>query len=233
MGIIRDISCGLKQALIGRYCLACHQTCEGVLNVCRWCLADIEMAAPRHNPADLPVKHNHWDDLYVGYRYRGVLQTLLARFKFHNDFCAGASLAVLLNYHISQIPEPRRNEVQGLISMPGSWQRTLKRGYNPAAWLGRQAARYFGWPDYSTLIHRSRHTAFQNRLALAQRLANPAGSFQLHRKGQRLIPHCTTLLLIDDILTTGSSLNHLSELLKEAGCRQLIAVTLAQRQKYH
>ena len=106
--------------------------------------------------------------------------------------------------------------------------RQWKRGYNQAECIARGVADALGLPVVTRLLRRSRHTKTQTRLHGAAKTKNVQGAFRLNvREAERLRKEgVTRLLLIDDVLTTGSTLAACAGPLREAGF-SLCAATLA------
>ncbi|MGC4084152.1 MAG: phosphoribosyltransferase family protein [Vicinamibacterales bacterium] len=86
-------------------------------------------------------------------------------------------------------------------------------------------ARHLGLP----LVHaleRTRHTETQTALPAIDRHANVAGAFRLTRRGRRLQSTC--VVLVDDVRTTGATLDACARVLKDAGVREVRALTAAR-----
>ncbi|MCY0387150.1 ComF family protein [Robbsia sp. Bb-Pol-6] len=106
-----------------------------------------------------------------------------------------------------------------LLPAPLSRRRLVRRGYNQAWELTRRLARQTGIPADPTLLLR-RHTTAQSDLNLAARQRNLGRAF-------RLAPHAAARIagahvgLVDDVMTTGATLNALARVLKTAGARRV------------
>ena len=115
-----------------------------------------------------------------------------------------------------------------VVPVPLHPLRQWKRGYNQAECIARGVADALGLPVVTDLLRRSRHTKTQTRLHGAAKTKNVQGAFRLNvRASERLRKEgVTRLLLIDDVLTTGSTLAACAAPLREAGF-SLCAATLA------
>ena len=113
-----------------------------------------------------------------------------------------------------------------LIPVPLHRKRLRHRHFNQAAEIARSLSQQLGLP----LIHalrRIRCTETQTRLGRKQRMANLRGAFEPSRHGRRWLTSAPAgALLIDDVLTTGSTVNECARTLRQAGVRQVAVVTV-------
>jgi ComF family protein len=103
---------------------------------------------------------------------------------------------------------------QLVTCVPMHWRRYCLRGYNQSELLARSIARQFHIP-YQSLFRRLRATPPQAGLSKAQRKENLFNAFSL-RYQQVPTQH---VAIVDDVLTTGSTVYHLCKLLLEAGVK--------------
>ena len=100
--------------------------------------------------------------------------------------------------------------------VPGHRDHTLERGFNQAELLARGLARHAGL-SAAPLLRRLRHGARQSGLGRAQRAANVHGSFALREDADRVAGTFSRVMIVDDVYTTGETLNHGAEILINAG----------------
>jgi len=107
------------------------------------------------------------------------------------------------------------------------------RGFNQAELLARHLARRAELDAPSALLKKVRRSRQQERLSLAERLISPIGCFE--PKVPRAILKDKTILLVDDVITTGSTANECALVLKEAGAQRIDVLVLAAalRKKSH
>jgi ComF family protein len=106
--------------------------------------------------------------------------------------------------------------------------RLLKRGYNQAAILAQALARETGVRLLPDLVQRVRATASQQGLGRRARIENiTAGAFRIHPWHRRRIDGAK-VLLIDDVLTTGATVEACARVLRRAGAAQIDILTLAR-----
>ncbi len=103
-----------------------------------------------------------------------------------------------------------------LVPVPLHWTRLIKRGYNQSSVLAREVSRLAGVPVSFNGLQKVKRTASQGKFALKDRYKNVRGAFQVSRfhvekfKGKRVV-------LIDDVRTTGATLNSAAGALLQAG----------------
>lgn len=113
-----------------------------------------------------------------------------------------------------------------LIPVPLHRSRLIHRHFNQAEEIALGISRQTGLPVTSAL-RRTRDTGTQTRLSRKQRMKNPQGSFEISKAGKNLIgknPH--GVVLIDDVLTTGSTVNECAKTLRREGIRKVVVVTV-------
>ncbi len=110
-----------------------------------------------------------------------------------------------------------------VVPVPLHPRRLRERGFNPAALLARCAARAIGARHAPVLLARLRDTPSQTGLSRNARRRNVAGAFAARRAAPARV------WLVDDVVTTGSTLGAAAQALRRAGAREVVAVCLAQR----
>lgn len=125
--------------------------------------------------------------------------------------------------HFSRYPELANVEIVTAVPLHPSKQRA--RGYNQSELLGQSFARHTGLAWEPALLKRARNTKSQTKLNRAERLANMTGAFSCVAPEQ---VRGKTILLIDDVATTGSTLEGCAIALKTAGAKRVFAYTYAR-----
>lgn len=113
-----------------------------------------------------------------------------------------------------------------LVAVPLHWRRRLRRGYNQSAALCRGLATYLGVPCHPSWLRRVRHTPQQtSRVTPAGRKANVRDAFRA-RPGAPLAGR--TILLVDDVMTTGATASEAARALRAGGARRVVVAVLAR-----
>lgn len=110
------------------------------------------------------------------------------------------------------------------MSVPLHRRRKIRRGYNQSLLISERVAGKLNKPDISRLLLRTKNTEAQSGLEGDKRSSNVKNAFKVKDAG------ClknSTILLIDDILTTGSTINECCKVLKEAGAAKVHAAAAA------
>jgi len=142
--------------------------------------------------------------------------------KFEGDSAMGRSLAHVMQ-HAPGI-EPALEEAQWVVPMPLSSERLRERGFNQALVL----ARHLGpRKTLDQALLRIRDTAPQASLPKAQRLQNVVGTMVVHPRHGKALKGCHVVLL-DDVMTTGSSLHAAALALRQAGVHHITAMVFAR-----
>jgi len=222
---IRDIGRGLVDLLYPPCCLGCAGRPETpALPLCPGCLRRME-PAPQMNVAAridrLPVPrgivsgaHSMWV-----FDKGGPLQSIQHAIKYGDRPRYGVSLGQLLgdSYTRAGWPSP-----DGIVPVPLHRLRELERGYNQADMLARGVAETCDGTLHSDLLVRVQATRSQTRLSRVERWRNVADAFS-----------CTTTvgsgtwLVIDDVLTTGSTALACASALRDAGAEAVLVATLS------
>ncbi len=113
-----------------------------------------------------------------------------------------------------------------LIPVPLHRRRLQERHFNQAEEISRSLSRLTGLPIIKAL-KRTRHTPHQTTLTRRQRLENLRGAFAITAAGRRHIRQFSNgAVLIDDVLTTGSTVHECAKTLRRAGLKQICVVTV-------
>lgn len=118
-------------------------------------------------------------------------------------------------------------ERSALIPVPLARDRQRERGYNQSELLARAIGRAWRTPVWTDVLVRRRGTKTQTRLTPGERLANVAGAFALLPGSRSRLPGAH-LVLVDDVITTASTLNACARVLYDHGARIISYVTFGR-----
>jgi ComF family protein len=214
-----DIRLKIKQTLFPQSCLLCSATRAEEAGLCPACLADLPWLPPTLCPQCALASHcgetcGHclrippaFDGTRALFGYRYPLAALLQRYKYDHQLSLAHTFANLLQRKLARSTLPDL-----LIPMPLHALRLRERGFNQALEIARPLASKLGLSLAAQCCTRTRMTAPQASLPLKRRIVNMRRAFA-----------CTTQLdgkrvaLLDDVMTTGASLQALAETVKAAG----------------
>ena len=199
-------------------CLLCGAP-SGAATLCAGCLADLPWhrqpqcpccalptpggavcgACLRHPPA--------FDRTHAALAYAFPLDRMIPRLKYHGQLAVAPALGDCLADSVAALPRPDR-----LVAMPLHAQRLRERGFNHAGEIARAVARRLEVPLDTTSCRRIRDTPPQMGLKHADRRRNVRGAFACSGDVQGM-----RIAVVDDVMTTGTSLDELAKTLKAAG----------------
>ena len=229
---------GLNQLLWPAVCVNCHESIgEGDNNLCRNCWSEllactggdycprcgrdasrfalVEGACP-----DCQGKEFHFDKIARGGVYAQSLQKMILSFK-NSRTELDSVLGFLANSALQG--SSFYKEIEFFVPVPLHWTRRLIRGYNQSLVIAKKLKHPTA--KISTNLVRIRRTKSQPAMTSpAARAKNVAGAFAV-RKGHNFAGR--KVCLIDDIKTTGATLNECAKTLKQAGATKVFALVLA------
>ncbi|HUN69306.1 MAG TPA: ComF family protein [Burkholderiales bacterium] len=218
--------------LFGGSCFLCRGTADALL--CAPCDAELPRLGPERCPrcalaspagalcgrclAQAPA----FDATCAALAYRFPADALVQALKFHGELALAPFLGDLL------APCIPAGDADYLVPVPLSRERLRSRGYNQALEIARGVARRAGVRLAPELCERTRDTPAQTDLPLAERAKNVRGAF-----------HCPRLLagariaVLDDVMTTGATLNEVAATLKRAGAARVVNWVVARTLPSH
>jgi ComF family protein len=158
------------------------------------------------------------DGAVVGWVFEGAVQRAVHALKYGRRRRVAGALADALADAVGTRPPGA-----ALLPVPLHGERLAERGFNQSAELARGLGRRWGMPVVDGALARARDTGHQAGLSRRERLSNVAGAFVWRGAG----PPPATVVLVDDVLTTGATLAACAAALREAGAREVRAVALA------
>ena len=187
------------------YCSFCAS--PNSLSPCRWC---------RETPPAL-------DGLRAPYLFQGTLREAIEVFKYRGVSAAAPELGRLLAAYL--VDYRADNPLPGRVIVPAPLhpRRLRRRGYNQSALLARELAKVTGLDLDEGLLTRTKQAAPQVGASRSQRRENVRDSFACSRSASGL-----SVLLVDDVATTGSTLSACAAALKASGAAAVWGLTLAR-----
>ena len=209
------LGCGLEGEII---CPECYATIKRVpTNTCRYCNAYVS------TNGQCPICKNH-KPAYTQFRafafYNGVIREAIHHLKYQND----VGIARLLAGYLLKVIQAENWEFDLVVPVPLSNSRKEQRGYNQAERLAQPVALELAKPLSTDALVRIKEHASQVDLDIQSRRENVRGVFEANPaivKGKRI-------LLIDDVFTTGATLESASKALKDAKSGLVYAVTVGK-----
>lgn len=216
--------------LLPPVCVLCGDPGRPGLDLCQGCLGDLPVhrAACRLCARRLPRpgvcgpcqrRPPPFDEAVAGFDYAPPVDWLVHRFKFSGRLECGRVLSECLAGELAARGVGRPD---ALLPVPLHRRRLRSRGFDQAVEIGRLLARRFDIPLASGTLKRRRATRQQSTLDARQRRKNLKGAFHA---GDQVPEH---VVLVDDVLTTGSTVAECARVLKRKGCRHVSVWVLAR-----
>jgi len=155
--------------------------------------------------------------------YEGLMKEAIPRFKYHGAIRLAKPLGLLLAEY--QDPDFPFSEFDLILAVPLHRRRLRQRGFNQATLLARRVSRAHSIPLDSTSLLRTRFTEPQTQLSGPERLKNIRGAFKVFRPEIIVGKH---ILLIDDVFTTGATVQECAKVLLKGRAKQVDVLTLAR-----
>lgn len=222
-----------SRLLLPGECLVCAEPVAHPQDLCVACRDELpaNRCCCAHCAEPLPLLHTAnklrcarcgsqppaFDRVSAPWLYAPPLDQLLMRFKYHRDRTAGYLLLDLL---LEQLPEGSHD---ALLVIPGQRERIRERGLHAPGWLASRLARHQGWTYRPEWLLRQKAITSQQELGRKARWLNPRGAFKAS-----LAVEGKTLLLLDDVITTGATVHWASQALKAAGALRVDVMCVAR-----
>jgi len=223
-----------QSLLLPPRCLLCGADAGGGHDLCCHCAAALPMATPSCPRCALPLavdggavpcgrclrRSPPYERAVAAFRYADPVDRLVHGLKFSGRLSHARLLGELLAERIAAdgavLPA-------ALVPVPLHPRRLRERGFNQALELARPLARRFGLPLRHAVVRRIRDTAAQSGLAQRARRGNVRGAFSV----SAVLPE-DDVAIVDDVVTTGATVDALAVALRRAGARRVTVWCVAR-----
>jgi ComF family protein len=153
------------------------------------------------------------------------VQNALHTLKYRRNVSLGDSIAIQMVDFVRSL----RWDIDLITPVPLGRQRLKERGYNQVGLVARPLAYELGLKYSSDALWKSRETRSQVGLTISQRRANVSKAYQANPS----VVNRKSILLMDDVATTGSTISACTEALLSAGAGKVYALTIARALSHH
>ena len=199
----------------------CCEECERFLpfpeNACPICGKEICICGKQHF---------YFTAVAAAFNYELGAENAIKEFKFHERISYVKPLAVYLYERLIQTDFVERIDL--IIPAPMTKKDVNRRGYNQSELLAKELSRMSEIPVCCNLLVKVKQTHKQHHLNQAGRQKNLTGAFRVTDSSAI---RGKTVLLCDDVYTTGSTFNELSQTLLENGAAEIFCLAVASTQK--
>ncbi len=209
-GLLRPRTCG--------YCPQCGAVFAneaGEPHLCAGCLA--RRAGAEHAPP--------WERVLFYGAYDGLLRRLLLDYKYNDRLANQRLLQTLVRRALEiRVPQDCREQWDLVVPVPLHVRRLRLRGFNQSLELARAMSRVLPCPLRPRALQRLRDTRPQFSLQRGERVKNIRNAFA----ADAALVRGAAVLLVDDIMTTGATVNEAARSLRRAGARRVDVFVLAR-----
>lgn len=222
----------LLEAILPAQCLLCHlpsnqklicQYCNGSLSIPRPCCLHCGLSLPKTQDfcGDCLKQKHQFTQLHAVANYQTPYPTLIKKFKYSKQLIFGELLANLLLESIqSNISPSQLSKVDYLLPVPLHTKKLYQRGFNQAQLLADKLTKKLHIPILTNTVSRAKETAAQENLSLTERKKNLNQAFVVSNNKKNNIKG-RHIIIIDDVVTTGSTVNSLAKALLHAGAQRI------------
>ena len=216
--------CAVKVEAKQDFCAACAATIEFIqIPRCQICSQPFDGISAEFECPNCRGAAFHFECAVSVVRSRRVIRELIHRLKYSREIWIAKTLGRILSRGLED-SRLSGQDFDAIVPVPLHSKRLREREFNQAALFAEQLSLYSGLPVRDVLV-RSRYTGTQTALDRAERRQNLRNAFSLRKNAEVTDQN---LLLIDDVLTTGSTLDACAAILLEQGAESVRALTLAR-----
>lgn len=221
----------LLQQLLPNFCAICKDQSENL--ICAQCQIDFFPGQSKRCPScALPLPASsanqlcgeclknrpHFDRTIVACNYVPPIDHLVLALKFAHQLGLATAFAKELRNQISAMPQDTLPDL--ICPIPLGAQRLIARGFNQSLEIAKPLGNDLGIPVRHDLLLRLRDTVQQSSLHPDARHKNVRNAFTVHSELSNLI-QARHIALVDDVITTGTTLNEAAKVLKRFGARKV------------
>jgi len=210
----------------GEYlCAPCNETARRIRPpFCKTCSQPFDGAIEQEfSCSNCAQRHFHFECAVTCYQSKGIIRELLHRFKYEGEFYLRHPLGAWLAEGLAD-SRLAGEKFDYLVPVPLHPSRERDRQFNQARVLAKIAGVQTGTPLLDCL-KRVRKTTTQTRFDRAERMENLLNAFKMRNNGS---VQGKQLVLIDDVFTTGSTVNECARVLKNSGASSVRVLTVAR-----
>ena len=196
--------------IVRPFCETCSEPFEGSINTAFSC-------------ANCAHRTIYFDAAVAVYRGRGIVRDVIHEFKYNRQIHLRHLVARWLRAALDD-DRLRGQQFDVIVPVPLHPARQRERGFNQATLLAELLSAHASIPC-RPLLKRIRYTTTQTALDRSERMENLHNAFRLRKNAD---VRGLRMLLIDDVLTTGSTLSECARVLKRAGAKSVHAATAAR-----
>ncbi len=223
----RDIIRGVEDIFYPPVCLHCHTLIEQpteINGLCSRCLGTLQPLPTKfiHHTVLQRLHPGYVDELWAAFRFNEVVRSLIHAIKYQRMPGLGMTTGRFITERVKK--EVVAVESPLVIPIPLHSTRQKEREYNQSQELAKGIFSDRPGAIHRNLLIRRRYTRSQTRLNREERQANVQDAFEVR---DRQFLRGKSVLLVDDVITTGSTMNECARMLKTSGAARVVGIALA------
>lgn len=164
---------------------------------------------------------------HFAFREGDDFSKLIYQIKYGGMKGLGKYLGQITGKEFKELAEKERiNDFDLIIPVPLHKTKLRERGYNQSDLICEGINKHLNLTFIPDLVKRVRHTSSQTKLTRDQRIYNMKDAFEINMKYENIIPG-KRIIIADDVVTTGSTMNEVIKVLRTGNCSEILAITLA------
>jgi len=215
----------LLNALLPQFCLRCKK--EGFA-LCLDCLCTIDVVK---NPSGFSLPQAPLVDKFFSTCSfeEKLVQTIIKKFKYQpflKSLSLPLSYLIISHFSLSEnnMPYSKTGDKIIVIPVPLAKKKQKERGFNQSELIAKELALFYSLPLSTNNLIKIKQTLSQTQLNKEQRKNNVAAAFLI--KKPKMFSG-KTVFLIDDVVTTGATMNECAKILKQAKAKKVYGITVA------
>lgn len=166
------------------------------------------------------------DEVIVPCHYREkMVKSAITQGKFYKRREVFEEMTEMLSWYFEKETESYESEEILIVPIPLHFLRKWKRGFNQTDTIAKVLEKRI-WYPYKNILKKVKYTRQQSHLSREQRLKNRKDCFEV-KKNYKDKLDTKTVFLVDDIISTGATMNEAAKVLKERGVKKVIWIVLA------
>lgn len=199
-------------------CGFCNQICkESLCKKCKIKIKEYEINSIRQS------KNTYYDELLCIFKYENIIRDTLIKYKFQNKAYLYKTFSKIILKNEKICGFLKKYDI--IIPVPISKKRKIQRGYNQSYLIAKEITKYKVLKNECNCLIKQKDTIEQSKLGKNERKTNIQGAYKIINK-EKIISK--NVLIIDDIYTTGNTVNECAKELKKAGAKRIGVLAIAK-----
>lgn len=220
--LLKDLINGLSSLIFPPVCKSCNKRIDSNMNIiCNECWnglvrVDKEIFLQKEIPENI-------NKVYAIFQFDDLFQKIIHALKYQGNNSIGVELGKRMSKYVE--PEMVNKERGMFVPVPLHPIKYRERGYNQAEAIARGLSIGLDIPLNTRLIKRVKNTSTQTKLNAEERRKNMESAFVIDSNSD--IEKIRQIVLVDDVFTTGSTMNSAAKVLKESGINKVVGLAAA------